>query len=202
MDPVEKMLIEKYGIDPVDARSMAVDIRHGGERTGNAGDETNRLVKEEAYTGVANDAIAHIDNLRRNALAFKHMHKRMLSGEDLSPGEERWYQQVVDQHRAKIANTAKQRTRQLNVVQADGAHSSRVRGNRMANTVFDSLEDIDQRIGTAQATEQTRRDQIAQQLIPQPQNVMPTVQMPVQQTQQQPMDPNIAALIAQMGGLR
>lgn len=206
MDPVEEMLINKYGIDPKDAYNMALDIRHGGERTGNAGDETNRLVKQEAYTDVANAQTNMLNRMAANAKAFTAMHEAVGRGEALNPKDEEWYQLVLNKHRQRIKDTAHLRTSQMNALAMSGAHSSKVRGNLIARAAMESLDNVNRGVDNAMATEQTRRDQIANQLIPQPQNVMPPVQMPVQQDfpqytpQGSNMDPMIAAYIQRMQG--
>lgn len=206
MDPVEEMLINKYNVNPEDAYNMALDIRHGGKRTGNANDATNRLAKEEAYTDVANTQIAMLNRMAKNAKAFTAMHEAKSRGEELSPYDEEWYQLVLNKQRERYQRTASLRTAQVNGVAGQGALDSTQRGNAIAQAAMEGIYNVDQRVDNAMGAEQMRRDVIANQLIPQPRNVMPAVQMPVTQDfppytpQGSNMDPQIAAYIARMGG--
>lgn len=183
MDPVEKMLIEKYGIHPEDARVVAYDIQTGSYTKGeNAA--TYKDAKTEAYTDVANTEIQRLDRMAKNARAWSSMHTRMAKGEALTPEEQDWYQKVRQAAGQRYAGAAAAASHGRTMKFVDRG----VKPQLAAAAVPGQLDRINNDIATAEATQQTSRDHIVNQLIPQP--------------TQRPMDPNIAALIAQMGGLR
>lgn len=206
MDPVEEMLVKKYNVSPEDAANMALDIRHGGKRTGNEDNPINKMAKEEAYTDVANGAISHLNRMAKNAAAFTRMHKLKQEGGALSDYDEKWYQLVLNKQREAYQNTAGQRTAQMNSLAGTGAAQSTQRGQQLGQVALQGIDRTNNMVDTAMGAEQTKRDQIANQLIPQPQNVMPPVQMQVQPNYpgfdqgSANMDPAIAAYVAHMQG--
>lgn len=194
MDPVEKMLVEKYGVDPEYARVMAYDIQHGAYTKGeNAA--VYKDAKTEAYTDVADAEVQRLDKMAKNARALASIHSRMAKGESLTPEEQNWYDQVKKMAGDRYLEAASRAStnRVMKFV------NNGVKAQMAAERVPAHIDRINNDVATQQAVEQTSRDAIVDQLIPQPRGFLGAAG----QTQGNiPMDPNIMALIAQTGRLR
>ncbi len=194
MDPVEKMLIEKYGVHPEYARVMAYDIQHGAYTKGENAN-VYKDAKTEAYTDVANVEIQRLDKMAKNARALASIHSRMAKGESLTPEEQNWYEQVKKMTGDRYLEAASRASHNRIMKFVDRG----VKPQLAAERVPAQLDRINNDIATQEATQQTSRDAIVEQLIPQPRGFTGATG----QAQGQPqMDPSIMALIAQMGGLR
>lgn len=202
MDPVEEMLINKYGISPEDAYNMALDIKHGGARTGNENDSTNKMVKQEAYTDVANKATDHLTRMAHNAREFTRMHEAKQRGEALPEKDEWWYNLVVNKQKERYANAASLRTAQMKGVAGQGALDSQMRGNQMAAPAFQGINNTNRMVDQAMGAQAVQRDQIAQQLIPMPQGMNMQTAEAMQQPLDQGMSPGITAYLKQMGAIK
>lgn len=86
MDPIEQMLIEKYGLTPEKAKAAAADIKGGG---------ANPLGKPKEAGAVAGDEQARMRRLQYNATMFKQIADAKKQGLEVYPEDEAWYQQVA-----------------------------------------------------------------------------------------------------------
>lgn len=118
-DPVQKLLVEKYGMDPAKAASLAKRVTSGHplaqeadedrQRKARLADQTSRQHLQE----VAEDQLGQMGTMESNAKKFTHMHdvynnNRADYGKTWSfePGDEQWYRNVVGMHREKLQRAA------------------------------------------------------------------------------------------------
>lgn len=98
-------LLKQYGLSDQEASAYATDIhaKAGISRTNSVPplrpEERADLAREdalqtEAYTPVANSAVAHFEALKSKMKAFTDLHARVQQGDALSPAEQRFYNSV------------------------------------------------------------------------------------------------------------
>ncbi len=119
MDALIQLLMTNYHMSEQEATAYASDIheRASISRSGSVpplrADERSDLGQEdalqrEAYTPVANKAVAHMDNLRAKLENFTALHKRIEAGDRLAPAEQKFYNGVRKAYEDKVSEAGKQ----------------------------------------------------------------------------------------------
>lgn len=101
MDPIEKQLIEEYGLEPKAASALARKIKSGEMK----GPEVDGVKATTVRKG-AEAAIRHMKNLKLKFDKLAETHEKRMRGEPVDPVDEQFYMQATEAYRAKLRTMA------------------------------------------------------------------------------------------------